>query len=322
MKLTVNILASLCCLVFAEEETQVCRGEGSWCAESNTEGIGLLQQQVMEGKFSVQENSHEEADQLPAPGSYQRISEPLPHDLQPVRQWTVELPVGTKLVLKNPKNSDGPVSLMQGMEDYKKGKTETSPFVVKGLSDWVLPMPQNADAELLLPAEGSGSDATTTTEAPGAPTTGSGSDGITTTTAPTTTPVYLANFADGTTDSEAEWAVKCQELPASAAYVKISINGCDDYFKPTAGNSMCDMLTSKNKHLWSSDGASWVQPAYHAAAVLGGSLEDWPKNSGHGQRIHLTFWGRQAGGDGWYGCQNPADTIGAWHVPGTMSVYG
>lgn len=132
------------------------------------------------------------------------------------------------------------------------------------------------------------------------------------------------DFATGETDSTGEWAVKCQEVPATGVYFKLSVNGCDDYYKPIQGATSCDMLTSYNKHLWSSDGVNWVQPTYTKyQKMLGGNAKNSLNHNGQGQREWLSFWGQDVGGHGWRGCNDPTDPNGPgdWGKQGTMSVY-
>ena len=67
-----------------------------------------------------------------------------------------------------------------------------------------------------------------------------------------------------------------------------------DYFRPTEGNSICDMLTSLNKHQFF-NGKEWVTPSYYNVQQLGhlgGSKENWPKDNVDGDnRKFLSFWG-------------------------------
>ena len=61
-----------------------------------------------------------------------------------------------------------------------------------------------------------------------------------------------------------------------------------DYFKPDDGFNFCDMLTSGDKHLWSSEGMNWVKPSHGSVTYnYGGSAGNWPSDG----RQYLSFWG-------------------------------
>jgi len=65
-----------------------------------------------------------------------------------------------------------------------------------------------------------------------------------------------------------------------------------DYFRPMSGNSLCDMLTSHSKHLWSATAAGdFVAPAYYSNH-LGGSASGWPGDG----RSFVSFWGSNGEG--------------------------
>ena len=59
-----------------------------------------------------------------------------------------------------------------------------------------------------------------------------------------------------------------------------------DYYKPDDGFNFCEMLTSYNKHLWSSEGMNWIKPDYRQAHY-GGSAGGYPSDG----RKYLSFWG-------------------------------
>lgn len=79
-----------------------------------------------------------------------------------------------------------------------------------------------------------------------------------------------------------------------------------DYFRPTTGNSLCDMLASSTKHSWSnSPGGTFVVPAYNPGN-FGGSALNWPIANVPGElRQYLAFWG---GTSGTAGCCNTTNT--------------
>ena len=71
-----------------------------------------------------------------------------------------------------------------------------------------------------------------------------------------------------------------------------------DYFRPTPGNSLCDMLASNTKHEFSPDGVTWYTPTY-LSSYMGGSKKSWPKNNVPGDnRNYLSFWGGLAARSG------------------------
>mmetsp|Transcript_7667 Transcript_7667/g.20647 ORF Transcript_7667/g.20647 Transcript_7667/m.20647 type:complete len:847 (-) Transcript_7667:58-2598(-) len=96
------------------------------------------------------------------------------------------------------------------------------------------------------------------------------------------------------------WLKECQKVPKDAVSIKVVMGSAADYFKPRGSYSFCDMLTSGDKHLWSSDGVSWKKPDYYNSwGRLGGSAENWPKlKVNDDYRVHLSFWGdlRRKGG--------------------------
>merc|ERR1719487_1177551 len=79
--------------------------------------------------------------------------------------------------------------------------------------------------------------------------------------------------------------------------IRITMGSVVDYYKPMDGASLCDMLQATDKHSWSPDGRTWVQPDYLNATVggteyLGGSAFNWPKEKVAGEvRSYLSFWG-------------------------------
>ena len=71
-----------------------------------------------------------------------------------------------------------------------------------------------------------------------------------------------------------------------------------DYFRPTPGNSLCDMLASNTKHEFSPDAVRWYTPLYFSS-YMGGSKTSWPKNNVPGDnRNYLSFWGGLAARSG------------------------
>jgi hypothetical protein len=74
--------------------------------------------------------------------------------------------------------------------------------------------------------------------------------------------------------------------------IKVTMGSYVDYFRPTAGNTLCDMVSSNNKHQWSADGTTWRTPTYLLSSYVGGSADNWPKSNIDGDdRKTLPFWG-------------------------------
>jgi len=108
-------------------------------------------------------------------------------------------------------------------------------------------------------------------------------------------PKVCTSFANVTSHKKVDkswWAGKCPNIPDGASMIRVDMGDVIDYFKPVVGVTLCDMLQSFNKHLWSPDGDAWRAPSYYTHNQ-GGSAVDWPKNNGESgdQRRHLTFWG-------------------------------
>jgi len=113
------------------------------------------------------------------------------------------------------------------------------------------------------------------------------------------------------------WANQCQSIPASATMVRVNMGSVVDYFKPTPGHSLCQMLQSNTLHQWSPDGESWITPP-HYGGHLGGSQAHWPNNNVDGdQRTYLSFWG--TGGASGRCCHASYNDGAAWHQAFTMS---
>merc|ERR1712217_455065 len=91
------------------------------------------------------------------------------------------------------------------------------------------------------------------------------------------------------------WDEKCRELPRSTSYIRIIMGDFVDYFRPKDSYDFCDMLTSKNKHDWSSDGINWVilkETDYDRSQEpqLGGSSATFARDGPIG-RDTLSMWG-------------------------------
>jgi len=82
-----------------------------------------------------------------------------------------------------------------------------------------------------------------------------------------------------------------------------------DYFRPTSGNSLCDMLASSTKHEFSPDEVTWYTPTYLGRNHLGGSAKAWPRDNVPGdERAYLSLWG---GAGARSGCCHSSLTSGA-----------
>jgi len=99
--------------------------------------------------------------------------------------------------------------------------------------------------------------------------------------------VFLTHISSTQTANAVFLNSLCAQIPENALYFTMIMGKVVDYYKPRAGVSMCAMLQSFDKHMWSSDGITWVQPAYVAGGSIGGSSAGWPKDG----RTYLQFWG-------------------------------
>lgn len=127
----------------------------------------------------------------------------------------------------------------------------------------------------------------------------------------------LTDVAGTTNGSQAFWASQCSSIPDSATMIRVDMGAVTDFFKPVDGSSLCDMLQSKSKHLWSAGGHDWEVPAYYGGH-LGGSQAHWPRNHGHSedQRTYLSFWGSQGAVGGC--CHASLDDGARWGLPFSM----
>jgi len=106
-------------------------------------------------------------------------------------------------------------------------------------------------------------------------------------------PIEIARIWRLGLSDRAYWANTCGDVSESHTFVRVSMGVVVDYFKPTQGSTMCEMLLSNDKHEWSADGFSWQTPAYDdQSRSLGGSQHKWPKDNIEGDnRLYLSFWG-------------------------------
>ena len=94
-----------------------------------------------------------------------------------------------------------------------------------------------------------------------------------------------------------EWIIPCQNL-TNYSVMALVMGSVVDYYRPTNGSSVCDMLTSYNKHQWTNwemlQFSYWWTPAYYDSNHLGGSSDGWPQTLGWNRRF-LSFWGSTIG---------------------------
>ncbi|CAK0911642.1 unnamed protein product [Prorocentrum cordatum] len=97
-----------------------------------------------------------------------------------------------------------------------------------------------------------------------------------------------------------DWSTICKNVPTTAGHVQLNMGDVVDYFRPVAGATFCDMLTSSNQHEWSNNLTTWYTPGYYSAH-FGGSALNWPLDNVAGdERRFLSFWDDGGGGVG--GC--------------------
>merc|ERR1712003_102615 len=105
--------------------------------------------------------------------------------------------------------------------------------------------------------------------------------------------------------------------------ILITMGSVRDFFKPSDGNTICDMLTYYNRHMWSPDAQTWEVPDYYPEVIhLGGTVAGWPANNEKhptDQRKHLSFWGKQEASKGGC-CQGDySSQVAGWNQAFTIS---
>jgi len=119
------------------------------------------------------------------------------------------------------------------------------------------------------------------------------------------------------------WAQKCSLIPEEATMVRMSMGEgmVHDYFKPTSGSTLCEMLQANNKHKWSRNGHNWQVPTYFKEGLhLGGSSYGWPIHNApypEGNRTYLSFWGTTTKNRGGC-CSDRYERGGSWKKPFKM----
>jgi hypothetical protein len=113
----------------------------------------------------------------------------------------------------------------------------------------------------------------------------------------TGTIVIVTNDGTGLAN-DAYWKKMCQQIPANALFLMLTMGESRDFFKPIKDANWCTMLASRNKHQFSQDGLVWVVPDYNDGSThnRGGSAETWPENHVIGDaRNVLSMWGNGPG---------------------------
>jgi hypothetical protein len=116
---------------------------------------------------------------------------------------------------------------------------------------------------------------------------------------PSDTTVTVFATVDGTICAHTKyWNIKCKEVPAEAKFVMLTMGATRDFFRPDNGATFCEMLISKSKHQWSSDGLLWATPNYDPNPSLlghGGSQISWLQSYIDGDaRMSVSWWGHNA----------------------------
>ena len=105
--------------------------------------------------------------------------------------------------------------------------------------------------------------------------------------------------------------------------VLLEMGSVVDYYRPSKGNSWCDMFTSKaTKHEFSRDGVKWVTPADHTANNYGGSADNYvpDANANSDEREYLSFWGDDALKGGC--CHSTYSDKAGWGQAFTITIDG
>jgi hypothetical protein len=119
---------------------------------------------------------------------------------------------------------------------------------------------------------------------------------------------YLAGLGDVNATSYLQACSKFAGF-GEETVARLTMGSVIDFFKPTAGNDVCAMLQTNDKHRWSAAlTGAFVEPVYHSSATtLGGSASGWPTDG----RIYLTFWGGNGATSGC--CHNTYTSGSAWN---------
>ena len=136
----------------------------------------------------------------------------------------------------------------------------------------------------------------------------------------------FATVSGSTAADGSFWAEQCLAIPGDAVMLRLTIGQVIDYFAPLPGYTMCEMLRSEDKFLWSNGAVngSFVAPAHLVGSGnYGGSAFFYPQTSVEGDaRLILGVWGSTGlAGNLTGGCCSDSKsgaTVG-WGLPFTMS---
>jgi hypothetical protein len=116
------------------------------------------------------------------------------------------------------------------------------------------------------------------------------------------------------TSNDTVWWTSCSAAQTLSGKtnpaIMLTMGSVVDYFRPMTGYTLCEMLSSSDKHDWSNDGVTWVTPTHDFNPTdrkMGGSRSDWPRSNVAGDdRTYLSFWGHAWGLSGC--CHNTIDS--------------
>jgi hypothetical protein len=139
--------------------------------------------------------------------------------------------------------------------------------------------------------------------------------------APASACTPFANVAVRDNSNRAFWQAKCNDIPSTASFVRVTMGTAEDYYKPIEGVDLCEMLTHGSKHLHSYDKITWTDGGYHNDRYLGGSTSGFPRNNPDDKRDYTAFWGFDDN-NGHSGCCSTdlAKTVSAWHQAFSMDI--
>ena len=113
-------------------------------------------------------------------------------------------------------------------------------------------------------------------------------------------------------------------LPTDTTMIEVVMGEVHDFFRPTAGHTVCAMLLARDRHEFY-NGTEWVVPGNYDTYVgrVGGSSDYWPVNNVLGDcREFLSFWGGGPVTPG--GCCSELYSVGRsdggnWRLPFTIN---
>jgi len=93
------------------------------------------------------------------------------------------------------------------------------------------------------------------------------------------------------------WKEQCASIKTeNVEFIAMITGNVIDYFKPKAGKTVCEMLTTGQSHQWSSDAENWVTPDGYGNQ-LGGSTAGWINANREvcDKRVMVNGWGMPYG---------------------------